>query len=300
MNCKSPAGLSLAAFLVCAFPVCAQHGAGGHAGGGHGFGGHSGFGGGHSMGHSIGHSAGHTFGHFFGHHSGARGRGSPTGRAGSEVPPLAGAAMIRGRVVQLPNPQGVPVGPRPVFHRRPITEFGFPRHSGFFAFGGSSFFGFCGPSLGFSARRLFFGGDFDCFQDSFLFDPFFVAGFDPFILGTSGSSAPPAAVDLGTSAAEVQPPSAEPGDENSSAASDQPFHQNSAPAAPNTLLQLANGSMYALTSYWLDGDRIHYITSYGGENSVPITQIDFERTIQLNSAQGVEFELRPRPAASKP
>lgn len=286
MNCKSPAGFAFATFLLCAFPTFAQHGGRVHMGGG----GRSGLGGSRS----IGHSAGHSIGRIFGRRS-ARGRGAPAARAGGEAPPLAGAAMIRGRVVQLPNPQGLPVVRRPGFRRRPLTEFGFPRHSFFFVFGADSFLGLCDRAFGFP-RRIFFARDFDCFGGPFQLDPFFVAGFDPF-LDTWNSGGPFGSADLGSPPAELGPPAEESADISSPVA-DAPALSPSRPSPqPDTLLQLTNGSMYALTSYWLDGDRIHYITSYGGENSVPISQIDFNKTLQLNAAQGVKFELRPKPAA---
>lgn len=303
MNCKSPVGFVLVALLLCALPVYAQRGGGGRGGGhgfgGHGFGGHSGSGGSTSIGHSVGHSLGHSFGHFFGRRSGGRGSGSPVGRMGVAVPPSAGASMIRGRVVQLPGSQRILMDRRRGFHRRPITEFGFPHHSGFFAFGSSSFNGFCDRPFGFGFRRIFFS-DFDCFQQGFLFDPFFVAGFDPFALGTAEADAPFTAMDLGESAADAPTQNAQPGDEDSLVSNDGQLNENQAPAAPDTFLQLTNGSMYALKSYWLEGDRIRYITSYGGENSIPISQIDFGKTIELNAAQGVKFELRPKPVAARP
>jgi hypothetical protein len=63
-----------------------------------------------------------------------------------------------------------------------------------------------------------------------------------------------------------------------------------------TLLQLRDGSMYGLTQYWVEGDNLHYFTTYGGENSVPIQRIDFEETVRLNADRGVDFVLRPKPA----
>lgn len=63
---------------------------------------------------------------------------------------------------------------------------------------------------------------------------------------------------------------------------------------PVTLLQLVDGPMYGLTDYWIEGDQLHYITTYGGQNAVPILRIDFEKTAKLNADQGVEFVLRPK------
>jgi len=67
------------------------------------------------------------------------------------------------------------------------------------------------------------------------------------------------------------------------------------PARPITLLQLKNGWMYGLTDYWIEDGRLHYLTTYGGENSVPLEEIDFDKTVQLNAERGVEFVLRPKP-----
>lgn len=67
-------------------------------------------------------------------------------------------------------------------------------------------------------------------------------------------------------------------------------------AGPITLLQLKDGSMYALTDYWLENGRLHYITSYGGENDLPMERIDLDTTVKLNYERDVEFVLRPKPA----
>ena len=61
-----------------------------------------------------------------------------------------------------------------------------------------------------------------------------------------------------------------------------------------TLLQLKNGWMYGLTDYWVEGDNLHYVTNYGGKNSVPLDLIDLATTIRLNSERGVEFSLHTK------
>ena len=53
--------------------------------------------------------------------------------------------------------------------------------------------------------------------------------------------------------------------------------------------------MYGLTRYWLDGDRLHYVTDYGGEDNVPVERIDFAKTTQLNASRGTPFNLEKRP-----
>ena len=60
------------------------------------------------------------------------------------------------------------------------------------------------------------------------------------------------------------------------------------------LLQLKKGWMYRLTDYWVEGDDLHYVTNYGGQNSVPLDLIDRPTTIRLNSERGVEFSLHTK------
>jgi hypothetical protein len=71
-------------------------------------------------------------------------------------------------------------------------------------------------------------------------------------------------------------------------------------AAPQvTLLQLKDGSMYGLTAYWVDGSELHYVTNYGGANSIPLDRIDLAKTVQLNASRTQAFVLQEKPATSK-
>jgi len=69
---------------------------------------------------------------------------------------------------------------------------------------------------------------------------------------------------------------------------------------PITLLQLKSGWMYGLTDYWVEGDNLHYVTNYGGKNSVPLEQIDLGTTIRLNSERGIEFSLHTKARSTAP
>jgi len=134
----------------------------------------------------------------------------------------------------------------------------------------------------FVRRRFFFG-----------FPGAFFPGFAPF-----GTSVFLGGVPLTTAPAERQPageeevPEAGMPAEEAAPAKPGAEHQV---ARPITLLFLKNGWMGGLADYWVENGRLHYITSYGGENSVPLDQIDFDRTVQLNAERGVEFVLRPKP-----
>lgn len=60
------------------------------------------------------------------------------------------------------------------------------------------------------------------------------------------------------------------------------------------LLYLKDGSMYALTNYWVADGKLHYVTSYGGENAIEMDQIDVQHTVDVNAKRGVKFILTPR------
>jgi len=67
------------------------------------------------------------------------------------------------------------------------------------------------------------------------------------------------------------------------------------PAAKHVtaVLYLKDGSSYAVTDYWLADGKIHYVTSYGGENTVDQSDLDLQRTVNENAQQGLTFTLRP-------
>jgi hypothetical protein len=67
-----------------------------------------------------------------------------------------------------------------------------------------------------------------------------------------------------------------------------------APAPPAaTLIYLKDGTSYEAMSYWLDTGKLHYITNYGGETSVDMSQLDLQRTVDENHRLGIDFTLRP-------
>jgi hypothetical protein len=69
---------------------------------------------------------------------------------------------------------------------------------------------------------------------------------------------------------------------------------------PYVVVFLRDGSSYAVSDYWLAGGKLHYVTSYGGENSVDANQLDLQRTVNENAAHGVTFTLRPAPETDAP
>jgi hypothetical protein len=69
---------------------------------------------------------------------------------------------------------------------------------------------------------------------------------------------------------------------------------------PYVVLILRDGSSYAVSDYWLAGGKLHYVTSYGGENSIDANQLDLQRTVNENALRGITFTLRPAPSANAP
>jgi hypothetical protein len=241
-------------------PLFAANGGGGHSGGGGHGGGHAAghASGGSSSGHSFGHSVGHSLGHILGHHSGGRGshpKENLAGRVYDPAHPLAlTLAHIRTR--------------RRMFHRNPFFSTGY-----------------C-DTLRFTWRDFLFPGDFDCASGPFLFGPFFYGAsrntyFWSDSLANSDNSAnpdePPEAVDNGLATSAEEPGAAVPLPSNAE--------------KPVALLQLMDGSMYGLTRYWLEGTTLHYITTYGGENSIPLERVDFAKTLQINAERGTRLDL---------
>jgi hypothetical protein len=74
----------------------------------------------------------------------------------------------------------------------------------------------------------------------------------------------------------------------------EPSGPAAAPNAPFVMLYLNDGTVYALTNYWVAGGRLHYVTQYGGENSVAMDQVDMQRTVDVNAHRGMTITLRPR------
>jgi hypothetical protein len=289
------ATLILAGFLAMASTcerAAGQHGGGGHGGfgGGHGFGGHGGHSsgvtssGGHSSGHSIGHSIGHSLARLFGH----RGQGSSSATL---------VSAPANRRTAAPPPNSVPK----VLHSQPKNRFIFRHGNGFFRQRGA--FSFAGCFYGWFDLHFGFDDDWNCRNDAFFVDPFFFGwSSGPLLYGPAfgsktwfeGGMAPESTVGFPAEANPAYPPI------HSDATNETP-HFGGATSSPNdmkaerpvTLLQLRDGSMYGLTDYWVKAGELHYTTTYGGQDLIPLKRIDFEKTVRLNAERGVPFALPP-------
>ena len=63
--------------------------------------------------------------------------------------------------------------------------------------------------------------------------------------------------------------------------------------ADSTVLLLKDGTSFGVTDYWIEGGRLHYVTTYGGANAIDLEAIDIQRTVDENAKNGVTFTLRP-------
>jgi hypothetical protein len=64
-----------------------------------------------------------------------------------------------------------------------------------------------------------------------------------------------------------------------------------------TLLALRNETIYAVTDYWLDGDRLAYLLPSGNRGICALNALDLVRTTQLNSERGVTVIFSDVPPA---
>src|SRR5262247_2639620 len=63
-----------------------------------------------------------------------------------------------------------------------------------------------------------------------------------------------------------------------------------------TLIALRNESIWAVSEYWLAGDRLDYILPSGAHESCALNDVDLMRTTQLNSERGIAVTFRDGPA----
>lgn len=57
------------------------------------------------------------------------------------------------------------------------------------------------------------------------------------------------------------------------------------------LIALKNNSIYPVTAYWVQNGVLHYVTTQGAQNQIPLDQLDLDFTIRLNRDRGVAFRL---------
>ena len=66
--------------------------------------------------------------------------------------------------------------------------------------------------------------------------------------------------------------------------------QRTAPAERYWLVALKDGTILAVTDYWLEGATLHYLSRSGSESTVEYAQVDLDFTNRLNRDRGMEFQ----------
>ncbi|MHB8754533.1 MAG: hypothetical protein ACYC92_06190 [Candidatus Acidiferrales bacterium] len=193
--------------------------------------------------------------------------------------------------------------------------------NGGFGFQPFLFSGFFSP-FGFSPLGFGFGSgcDFDdAFQDCFFspFEPAF--GFGDFGFNSFGFGGPygssylyqpvenlPAYLpqDLGGNLPNTNYSlsySYEPAPEEPLTRQQPPPNANASSAnQPAVDLVLKDGTVFGVDSYWLLNDRLYYVTTYQIQSSIPMDQLDLQKTVDMNWKRGVAFTLTPQAPAREP
>jgi hypothetical protein len=107
---------------------------------------------------------------------------------------------------------------------------------------------------------------------------------------TSGEGQPEDEQEMDQSSQEPNPSGYEPASERSENEGQEQAAQ------PLTVVFLKSGTSFAVTDYWLAGDKLHYVTSYGGENAIGMDDLDLQKTVDANAGRGIAFVLKPAPA----
>jgi hypothetical protein len=66
------------------------------------------------------------------------------------------------------------------------------------------------------------------------------------------------------------------------------------PLAQLTLIALKGEAIYAVTDYWVEGSRLLYVLQGGAEGAFDLSEVDWDRTAQLNAERGITVTLRAR------
>jgi hypothetical protein len=186
------------------------------------------------------------------------------------------------------SPSAISMRPQPphrIFYP-PYPYLGYPAY-GYYGLG----FGFgCNPFWGWN-----YGSAFGC--DGSGYGSY--GGYYGSAYGYGGGYSDPSSTDVDTYPSDYD--SGASNESNPSTWQNPPADNSSAeptPAPkPDTLIYLKDGSSYEVMSYWLDNGQLHYITNYGGENSLDMNQLDLQRTVDENAQRGANFTLRPAPTA---
>lgn len=163
-------------------------------------------------------------------------------------------------------------------------------------------FGGCGFGFGFWGPFFFPPIGFGCFgffnPCGMGFGPF--GGFGDLFLGNgwgNGWFYPPAP--------EIPPPPVNPTESNPPPdystgyfyLPEVPYSEPQANAQQKQTVKLVlkDGTIFDVYSYWLQDNQLYYITTYNIKTSIPVDDLDLQKTVDLNQKLGVTFTLSNKP-----
>ena len=62
-----------------------------------------------------------------------------------------------------------------------------------------------------------------------------------------------------------------------------------------SLIALKDGTIYGVTDYWVEGDRLFYVLRSGTEGTFDLNQVDWGKTTQIDAELGIAVSLLPYP-----
>jgi len=65
------------------------------------------------------------------------------------------------------------------------------------------------------------------------------------------------------------------------------------------VIYLRDGSGYGTNDYWIADGKLNFVTTYNGEKSVVLEDVDWQRTVDDNAARGLYFTLRYSPSKQR-
>jgi hypothetical protein len=199
----------------------------------------------------------------------------------------------------LAHAQGFPRNPR----RRPIV-IGFPPIYPIYPFGPFGFggFGYGGGYFGYGLWPWWFDNGMDYSPDAGAAyadpcAPMWLEGCDAYYSGNGAANGDMSGDVPADDADSIAAQKMEDNEHNVWLPPDTPAREQNAITAEKslTVLYLKDGTVYAVSDFWVADGKLVYDTSYGAENSLPLDQLDLEQTVKANAARGVPFTLKSKP-----
>jgi hypothetical protein len=81
----------------------------------------------------------------------------------------------------------------------------------------------------------------------------------------------------------------------STEAGSKPDRATERPQVQLTLIAIKGEAIYAATDCWIEGGRLFYVLRNGTRGAVDLSEVDWDRTAQLNSERGITLTLRDHP-----